>query len=96
MYSALRVTLGHETLNQLVDLCGKGSQLLLLLPAAGAVELRSLLCLSSLLFLPLGKQATFHPISGTMHPAMDGPQANTSRLMLIWVTTNARINLPCK
>lgn len=56
MYSALRVTLGHETLNQLVDLCGKGSHLLLLLPAAGAVELRSLLCLSSLLFLLLGKQ----------------------------------------
>lgn len=65
-----------------MDFCGKGSHLLLLLPSAGPAELRSLPCLSSLLFSPLGKQATFRPVSGTMHPAMDGLQADTSRLLL--------------
>lgn len=61
MCSALRMVLGRETLNQLLDLRAKKCHLSLLHSAAGAFELRLLLCLPSLLFLPIGKEATFHP-----------------------------------
>jgi len=94
MCSALRMALGHETLNQLLDLCGKSSHLSLLLPAAGALELRLLLCHHYCFCHLINRQLSIL-VSGTTHHSMDVLQTNTLKLFLTSITRNSGLNLLC-